>query len=161
VTSARRLLRALATVLLISASAPAFGGDAEVAYLHSLAGDWVGNGKFTGEMGGAVSCRLVFKPAGSRLNFTGRCNLSGGGDSQSFSGSIKYNDDRKRYESYSSGVVVGGTKNGQTLTFVTEQSTMQGDVSSTMTVSPRAVKVQFKLVGGRGDAQGTINYSKS
>jgi hypothetical protein len=158
---ARRLLRALAAAVIVFASAPAFAGDAETAYLHSLAGDWTGTGRFTGEMAGAVACRLVFKPSGARLNFNGRCNMSGGGDSQSFSGSIKYSDERKRYESSSSGITVVGKKNGSTLTFVTEQKTIQGDINSTMSISPRAVKVVFKLANKSGSSEGSISYKKS
>lgn len=113
IRSFRTLGAALAaTALLTLAPAPAFAGDAEVKYLHSLAGDWAGTGTVTGEEAGDVACRIVFKPSGAKVNFTGRCNMAGRGR-QSFSGSIRFNDSKGVYESSSQGRTVIGTKKGK------------------------------------------------
>lgn len=156
------LRAALAAGVLLMGSAAAIAGDAEVAYLHSLAGDWVGSGRVVGPEGGDVSCRLVLKPAGTRLNFNGRCSMTGAG-AQSFSGSIRYSDQRRRFESSSGTSTVAGNVKGSTLTFVTAQKTIQGDISSTMTLSPRALKVQFRVVEAKSGAahEGSIPFSKS
>lgn len=141
---------------------PALAGDAEVAYLHSLGGDWTGAGNVSGPDGGKVACRIVMKPAGDRVNFSGRCNASGNAQAQSFSGSIRYSDERRRYESSSSGITVVGEMQGSSLVFVTEQKTIQGDISSTMTVSPRALKMQFRLTDPEGQTHnGTIPFSRA
>jgi len=156
------LLRAAAAAAVILVSPAAFAGDAESAYLNSLAGDWVGSGNVSGPEGGNVSCRVVMKPAGNRLNFSGRCNAPGNAQSQSFSGSIRYSDQRRRYESSSNGITVVGSLSGSTLSFVTEQKTIQGQISSTMSVSPRAMKMQFRLIDPDGQTmQGTIPFKKA
>lgn len=150
----------VAGTLLLSPAAMA--GDAEVAYLQSLAGEWTGTGKVSGPEGGNVSCRIVMKPSGSRLSFNGRCTAPGANGSQSFSGTIRYSDQRSRFESSSGTVTVAGQLNGSTLTFVTERSTIQGDISSTMVVSPRSMKMQFRTVAKDGAThQGTIPFSRT
>lgn len=151
---------AAAAVLLMSPAAVA--GDAEVAYLHSLAGDWVGSATVTGPDGGNVACRVVIKPSGTRLNFSGRCAAPGNAQAQSFSGTIRYNDQRRRYESSSSGKTVPGQVQGSTLLFVTEMTTLQGDISSTMTVSPKSLKMQFRVTDTKGRThEGSIPFSRS
>ena len=141
---------------------PTLAGEAEIAYLHSLAGDWTGTGNVSGPDGGKVACRIVMKAAGDRVNFSGRCNAPGDAGAQSFSGSIRYSDQRRRYESSSSGITVIGDLKGATLTFVTAQKTIQGDINSTMTVSPRALKMQFHVTDTKGRTyQGAIPFSRS
>lgn len=155
-------LRAAAVAAALLVSPAAFAGDAEVAYLHSLAGDYAGAGKVSGPEGGDVSCRVVMKPAGPRLTFSGRCTAPGNSRGQSFSGSIKFNDQRGRYESSSGARIVAGEKSGSTLTFVTQMNTIQGDVSSTMTVAPGSMKMQFRLVDNDGQTmQGSIPFRKT
>jgi hypothetical protein len=152
---------ALATAtLLLFASAPAFAGDAETKYLHSLAGDWAGSGTVKGEEGGDVACRIVFKPSGAKVNFTGRCKMDGRSGAQSFSGSIRYNDAKGVFESSSQGRTVAGTKNGSTVTFVVNARVMGGEVSSTMTFSPKALKVQFSMKNRNGTSSGSIPFSR-
>lgn len=146
---------------LLTFGGPAHAGEAETAYLNSLAGNWTGSGTISGPDGGKVSCRLVMKPSGDRLNFNGRCAATGGAQAQSFSGTIRYSDQRRRYESSSSGITVIGEKSGSTLTFVTEQETIQGDISSTMTVSPQSMKMQFRVVTPEGGTnRGTIPFKR-
>ena len=150
----------LLAALLVPIAAPAFAGPSETAFLERLVGTWKGKGKITGPDGGPVACRLTFKAVGERLNFNGRC--SGGGAAQSFSGVIRYNDAKGRYESTSSGTTVAGTKSGSSLVFASTQKGLRGTVTSTMTLSPSALKVQFKGVDARSGEQssGTIPFSK-
>ena len=156
------LLSAALAAGILLASPGAYAGDAEVSYLHSLAGDWTGGGKISGPDGGNVSCRIVMKPSGARLNFNGRCTAPGNAQAQSFSGSIRYSDQRRRFESSSNGITVVGSMSGSTLSFVTEQKTIQGQISSTMTVSPRSMQMKFHLVDPDGQTmQGTIPFRKS
>ena len=158
------LLRAalLALVLAPAATAPAFAGDKEVAYLQSLAGTWKGKGKITGAESGTLTCRLTLKPSGERLNFNGRCAFSGGSAPQSFSGAIRFNDNKGVYESSSQGRTVAGKKSGSSLVFSTSMNDMRGKGTSVMTLSPGGIKVQFKMVNARsGEAsQGSIPFSK-
>lgn len=154
---------AFAALLCLPATVPAFAGPSETAFLNRLVGTWKGAGKITGPEGGNVSCRLTFKPVAGKLNYTGRCALSGGSAAQSFSGSIRYNDSTGRYESSSSGKTVAGKKSGGTLVFTTTQKDMRGSGTSTMSLSASAIKVQFKLVdGSTGEtSQGSIPFTKS
>jgi hypothetical protein len=164
VTLIPRLLRAaLVAAVLIPVAAPAFAGPNESAFLERLVGTWRGKGKITGEEAGDVSCRLTVKPSGERLNFNGRCALSGGSGSQSFSGSIRYNDKKGVYESSTGGKTVAGKKSGNSLVFTTTMKDIRGTMTSTMTLSPSAMKVQFKMTQARsgGTSQGTIPFSKS
>ena len=159
-----RLLRAAAVALVLvpaTVPAPAFAGPAEARYLESLVGTWRGEGTIRGEESGNVSCRLTLRGSGERLSFNGRCSFSGGGAAQSFSGTIRYNSERGRWESSSQGDTVVGKKSGSTLTFVTSGSDMRGKGTSTMTITPSSIKVQFKLESRRGSTSGSIPFKKS
>ena len=159
----RILAAALTGILLLPASVTApSAGEAELRFLERLVGNWSGSGNISGPDGGKVSCRLVFKPARDRLNFNGRCALAGGGGSQSFSGTIRYNDRAGRWESSSRGQTVAGRKSGNNLVFTSAQKDMRGSGTSTMTLSPGAIKVQFKMVNSRTGAtnQGTVPFRK-
>jgi hypothetical protein len=152
----------MALAFLPLASAPAFAGEREVAYLQSLAGTWQGKGKISGPEGGSVACRLTLRPNGSRLNFSGRCAMSGGSGAQSFSGVIRYDDSEGVYESSSQGQTVAGRKSGSSLVFVTNVNNSRAKGTSTMTLSPGAIKVQFKMLNPRSGATsaGSIPFRK-
>lgn len=160
-----RLLRAAAVALVLlpaAIPAPVLAGAAETKYLASIEGTWRGEGRISGDNGGNVSCRLTLRGSGERLTFNGRCSLSGGGGSQSFSGTIRYNDSKNRWESSSSGETVVGKKSGNTLTFVTSgNDAARGKGTSTMTITPSSIKVSFKVESRRGNMSGTIPFSKS
>lgn len=160
----RTLAAALSGLLLVTAAVPAaLAGEAELRFLEQLLGNWRGSGEISGPDGGDVTCRLVLKPSGSKVNFNGRCALAGGGGSQSFSGSIRYNDRAGRWESSSRGETVAGKKSGNNLVFTTAQSDRRGSGTSTMTLSPGAISVKFDLVDKRtGEkTQGSIPFRKS
>ena len=156
------LAAAFAGLMLVPATAPASAGEAELRYLERLLGNWRGNGEISGPDGGNVTCRLAIKPSRSKVNFTGRCSLSGGGGSQSFSGSIRYNDRSGQWESSSRGQTVAGRKSGNNLVFTTAQKDRRGEGTSTMTFSPSAIKVQFRIKDSKtGElSQGTIPFRK-
>ena len=155
-------IRAAAVAGALIVSPAAIAGDAEVSYLHSLAGDYTGAGRVSGPEGGDVSCRVVLKPSGNRLNFSGRCTAPGNARGQSFSGAIRYSDDRRRFESSSGARIVPGQKSGSTLTFVTQMDTIEGAVSSTMAVAPGSMKMQFRVVDKDGAThQGSIPFRKT
>jgi hypothetical protein len=154
------LLRALAGVLFSFTAAPAFAGDQEILFLQSLAGQYAGVGEISGEDGGPVKCRLTFKPSGKKLNYTGRC--SGGGGSQSFSGSIRYNDSEARWESSSQGRTTAGRMSEDTLTFASRTRNSRGIVTSVMSLSPGAVSVSFEMEAKNGElSAGTIPFGRS
>jgi hypothetical protein len=157
----RLLGAAFAALLLLPATTPAVAGPSENAFLERLIGTWKGAGRITGPDGGNVSCRLTFKPSGARLNYTGRCALSGGGGAQSFTGSIRFNDNTGRYESSSAGKTVAGKKNGSSLVFTTAQKDMRGTGTSTMSLSARAISVKFGRGNRKGEAhRGSIPFTK-
>jgi hypothetical protein len=151
----RFLRAAIVALALLPFSAPAFAGDREVAYLQSLAGTWQGKGKVSGPEGGNVACRLTFRASGLRLSFSGRCALSGGSGAQSFSGVIRYNESTGAYESSSQGQTVRGRKSGSSLVFVTAVNNSRAKGTSTMTLSPSAISVQFKMLNPRSGATST------
>jgi hypothetical protein len=152
---------ALALPLAIPA-APAFAGQKEVSFMQTLAGNFTGSGKISGENGGTANCRMSLTPSGQKLNFRGRCSLAGGGGSQSFSGSIRYDDKAGRWVSSGNGSTVVGKRSGNSLTFTTSQNTSRGKVSSTMTLSRNSLKVQFSMVSRSGDkSAGTVPFSRA
>ena len=163
IRSFRALGAALAaTAFFTLAPAPALAGDAEIKYLHSLAGDWAGGGTVKGAEGGDVACRIVFKPAAAKVNFTGRCKYDGSqSGTQSFSGSIRFNDSKGVFESSSQGVTVVGVKKGSTITFTTSRRMMGRDIQSTMSFSPKALKVQFSMTSRSGKTSGTIPFNRA
>jgi hypothetical protein len=159
VTLIRNTLCAALAVALLTPAFPAMAGERELKFLQSIAGQYSGSGEIRGDDGGPVKCRLTFKPTGSKLNYTGRC--SGGGGSQSFSGSIRFDDDSGRWLSSTRGKTVTGKKSGSTLTFTVSGSDSRGNISSTMSISPGSAKVSFKAVSRDGDqSSGTIPFRR-
>ena len=161
-TLAKTFARAVLFAALIApVAAPAMAGPNEIAYLQRLVATWTGKGKISGEDGGNVACRMVIKAAGDRLNFNGRCAVAGGSTSQSFSGRISYDDKQGAYVSSSQGNSVAGKKSGNTLTFATTMADLRGKGSTTMSLSPSSIKVQFKITQSSGQVnQGTIPFTK-
>lgn len=162
VTLTRILRAAIVATLLVPVAAPAFAGPAEEKYLASLVGTWTGKGKITGAQAGSVSCRLTVKPSSGKLNFNGRCTYSGSSTPQSFSGSIRYNDDKGVYESTSMGKSVAGKKSGSTLSFTTSAKDMRGNMSSTMSLSPSKASVAFQIVDSqtKKPSKGSVSFTK-
>ena len=65
---------------------------------------------------------------------------------QAFSGSISYNDKTKQYESRSGTGTVPGIRKGDTLVFRTTNRNLTGTATSTMSISPSSLVVDFALV---------------
>jgi len=153
VTLAKTFARAVLFAALIApVAAPAMAGPNEIAYLQRLVGTWTGKGKISGGDGGND---------GRRKNFNGRCAVAGGSTSQSFSGRISYDDKQGAYVSSSQGNSVAGKKSGNTLTFATTMADLRGKGSTTMSLSPSSIKVQFKITQSSGQVnQGTIPFTK-
>ena len=153
----------VAAALVPVAIAPALAGPNETAFLQRLVGTWNGKGAITGGENGNLTCRLTIKPAGERLSFNGRCAFSGGGSiAQSFSGRIGFNEKKGVFESSSQGTIVAGKKSGNNLTFASTISDMRGQGTTTMTLSPGGIKVQFKVTNSRSGetSQGSIPFKK-
>ena len=63
--------------------------------------------------------------------------------------------------SSSQGNSVAGKKSGNTLTFATTMADLRGKGSTTMSLSPSSIKVQFKITQSSGQVnQGTIPFTK-
>jgi hypothetical protein len=137
-----RLFRSAAMAVAIAfisiVAVPSYAGDKEVAYLNRLVGTWTGGGKLTGEYKASLTCKVVFKPSGAKVNFSGRCTLTDL-PSQNISGSLSYNDDKKQYEVRSGGKTVVGKRSGNTLTFVLVSRSIQGKSTTTMALSPTSI----------------------
>lgn len=65
---------------------------------------------------------------------------------QAFSGSITYNDKTRQYESRSAGGTVPGIRKGDTLVFRTSSRNLAGTSTSTMSISPSSLVVDFALI---------------
>lgn len=160
-----KILVAVAAFALASLTAPAVvtAGPGETQFLQSLAGSWNGQAEVAGEDGGTMTCRMSFRPSGDRLNYNGRCTMSGGSGSQSFSGRISYNDRKGVFESTSRGRTVAGQKSGSTLVFTSSVNDMRSRGTSTMRISPGAVSVSFDMVNKRNGerSSGSIPFSRS
>lgn len=142
------LAMTLATAFPLS---PAFAGPAETDFLKSFVGTWSGSANMTGADTGKVTCKIVYKASTSKVNFSGRCTVTGEG-SQSFSGAMSYNDAKKRYESKASGKVAVGTKSGNSLTFANSAKTPQGTASSKITLSPGLVTMDTTFTDKDGNS---------
>jgi hypothetical protein len=155
-TNVLRLLCAALVAALLVPVAPVVStaGEREVAYLRSLAGNYVGSGRLRGA--GTVTCRLALKPSGGKLNFSGRCkNLS------EFSGTITYDDRRKRWISTSRGQSVAGRRSGRSLTFTTTERRRDGVGATTTTFSPGKVSMKVQLKARGAQASVTISFRPS
>ena len=158
----RSAVLSIATAALLAiTAAPAFAGPAETAFLQKLAANWTGRGKLTGPSGGPIACRVVITGGGQSTKYQGRCAIPDMA-TQAFNGSIVYNDAKARYEARTLGGVEVGTRRGNSLFFTDSQNTMAGMASSTMTMSPSSLVIDFSLTdkktGERSSAR--ITFSK-
>lgn len=150
-----------ASLLLPLSAAPAFAGASEVSYLQGLVGNWTGSGEMTGEQDGKLKCRLAIKPSGEKLTFNGRCS-TGGAAGQTFAGTIMYDDGARKYVTSSKEGAVAGKQSGEAIVFVISDSTTRGDITSTMTMSPQAISVEFSLVSKTGkESNGSVPFTKT
>lgn len=130
---------ALAVLLAVAAPLPAYAGPAEVAVLEGYVGTWKGTGPLTGAETGTVTCRMTFKLSSSKLSYTGRCSYTGGASSQSFNGTLSYNDSKNRYEAKSGGKTFVGSASGDGVVFSMNQSTSRGTFNSTLSLNGNSI----------------------
>jgi hypothetical protein len=154
-------LAAVAAAMIALTAAPAFAGPAETAFLQKLTNTWSGRGKLQGANSGPIACKIVITSGGKSTKFQGRCNIPDMAQ-QAFSGSISYNDKTKQYESRSSAGTVPGIRKGDTLVFRTTNRNMAGTATSTMSISPSSLVVDFSLVEKKSGEKTTsrITFSR-
>lgn len=139
-------LAAVAAAMIALTAAPAaIAGPNEQAFLQKLSNTWSGKGNLQGANSGPIACKVVFTAGGKSTKFQGRCNIPDMAQ-QAFSGSIAYNDATKQYESRSVGGTVPGIRKGDKLVFRTSSKNLAGTATSTMTISPSSLVVDFALV---------------
>lgn len=158
----KKTLTLLAALLFAIPAAPAFAGPADVALLQAYAGNWRGAGELTGPDSGSVRCRLTFEPNGQKLSFNGRCTLAGSG-TRTFTGTIAYNDAARRYEATSPEGIAVGRKSGSAITFNMNDTTPQGDITSTMSLRGDEIRVDFELKNNKtGEVAGSrVTFTRS
>lgn len=143
-------LAAVAAAMLAFSAAPAaVAGPSEQAFLQKLTNTWSGKGSLKGANTGPIACKVVISGGGKSAKFQGRCNIPDMAQ-QAFSGSITYNDKTKQYESRSAGGTVPGIRKGDKLVFRTSSKNIAGTATSTMTISPSSLVVDFALVEKKG-----------
>lgn len=143
-------LAAVAAAMIALTAAPAaMAGPSEQAFLQKLSNTWSGKGSLKGANSGPIACKVVVTAGGKSAKFQGRCNIPDMAQ-QAFSGSIAYNDKTKQYESRSAGGVVPGIRKGDKLVFRTSSRNIAGTATSTMTISPSSLVVDFALVEKKG-----------
>jgi hypothetical protein len=154
-------LAAVAAVMIALTAAPAFAGPAETAFLQKLTNTWSGKGSLKGANTGPIACKIVITGGGKSTKFQGRCNIPDMAQ-QAFSGSISYNDKTKQYESRSANGTVPGIRKGDKLVFRTSNRSMAGTATSTMTISPTSLVVDFALVESKSGDKTTsrITFSR-
>ncbi len=103
----------------------------------------------SGAESGPIACKIVFTAGGKSTKYQGRCNIPDMAQ-QAFSGSISYNDKTKRYEARSVGGTVPGVRKGDKLVFRSSSKSVGGTATSTMTISPGSLVVDFALVDKKG-----------
>ena len=139
------ILAATAAAMIALTAAPALAGPAETAFLQKLTNTWSGRGNLQGANSGPIACKIVITAGGKSTKFQGRCNIPDMAQ-QAFSGSISYNDKTKQYESRSASSTVPGIRKGDTLVFRTSNRSLAGTATSTMSISPSSLVVDFALV---------------
>jgi hypothetical protein len=144
----------VAVAMLFAPMSPAWAGDAEKAYLAKFVGTWTGGGHLTGATTADLTCKLVFKANGAKVNYTGRCTVTDL-PSQSTSGSLSYNDSKKQYEVRSGGKSTVAKKTGNTLTFSLLSRSIQGKATTTMALSPTTITVEAVLTDNDGKLSNT------
>ena len=144
------ILAATAAAMIALTAAPALAGPAETAFLQKLTNTWSGRGNLQGANSGPIACKIVITAGGKSTKFQGRCNIPDMAQ-QAFSGSISYNDKAKRYEAKSVGGTVPGVRKGDKLVFRNSSRNAGGTATSTMTISPGSLVVDFALVDKKGD----------
>jgi hypothetical protein len=142
-------LAGAAAAMIALTAAPSFAGPAETAFLQKLNNTWSGRGSLKGAETGPIACKIVFTAGGKSTKYQGRCNIPDMAQ-QAFSGSISYNDKAKRYEARSVGGVVPGVRKGDKLVFRSSSRNAGGTATSTMTISPSSLVVDFALVDKNG-----------
>jgi hypothetical protein len=142
-------LAGAAAAMIALTAAPSFAGPAETAFLQKLNSTWSGKGSLKGAETGPIACKIVFTAGGKSTKYQGRCNIPDMAQ-QAFSGSISYNDKTKRYEARSVGGVVPGVRKGDKLVFRSSSKNAGGTATSTMTISPSSLVVDFALVDKNG-----------
>ena len=142
-------LAGVAATMIALTAAPSFAGPAETAFLQKLNSTWSGKGKLSGAESGPIACKIVFTAGGKSTKYQGRCNIPDMAQ-QAFSGSITYNDRAKRYEARSVGGTVPGVRKGDKLVFRNSSRNAGGTATSTMTISPGSLVVDFALVDKKG-----------
>lgn len=150
-------------MLSLATPATVNAGPNETQFLQNLVGTWSGRGEIRGNEAGTMTCRLTLKPAGSRLNYNGRCAYSGGSSPQSFSGRISYNERTGEFESTSRGRTVAGDKSGSTLVFTMTSNDSRAQGTSTLKLSPSAISVTFNMLNARNGerSQGSIPFTRA
>ncbi len=139
-------LAAIAAAMIALTPAPAaIAGPAETAFLQKLSNTWSGRGNLKGANTGPIACKVVVTAGGKSTRFQGRCNIPDMAQ-QAFSGSISYNDKTGQYESRSRTGTVPGIRKGDRLVFRTSSRNLAGTATSTMTISPTSLVVDFALV---------------
>jgi hypothetical protein len=116
----------LGGMVAFAGAAPAMAGPTEIAALEKYLGTWNGKGTLTGAQSQTVSCKMALSSGnGGKVNYTGRCQLSGA--QLSVTGTIAYIDDNHRYEAVMNSGIGGfrgvaiGKLNGSTISFDLQQ----------------------------------------
>lgn len=158
----RRVLLAVAAAAMIALTAApaAIAGPAEQAFLQKLGNTFSGKGNLKGANSGPIACKVVFTAGGKSTKFQGRCNIPDMAQ-QAFSGTISYNDKTKQYESRSVGGVVPGIRKGDKLVFRTSSKNVAGTSTSTMTISPSSLVVDFSLTERKSGEKTTARITFS
>jgi hypothetical protein len=158
----RITLAAVAAAMIALTAAPAaIAGPTEQAFLQKLSNTWSGRGSLQGANSGPIACKIVISGGGKSAKFQGRCNIPDMAQ-QAFSGSITYNDKTKQYESRSASGTVPGIRKGDKLVFRTSSRNLAGTATSTMTISPSSLVVDFALVDKKSGDKTTsrITFSR-
>jgi hypothetical protein len=158
----RVTLAALAAATIALTAAPAaLAGPNEQAFLEKLSNTWSGKGNLQGANTGPIACKIVISGGGKSAKFQGRCNIPDMAQ-QAFSGSISYNDKTKQFESRSATGTVPGIRKGDKLVFRTSSRNLAGTSTSTMTISPSSLVVDFSLVEKKSGEKTTsrITFSR-
>lgn len=140
----------VAAMITLTAAPAAFAGPTEQAFLAKLTNTWTGRGKLSGANTGPIACKIVISGGGKSAKFQGRCNIPDLAQ-QAFSGSISYNDKTKQYESRSAGGAVPGIRKGDKLVFRSSSRNLGGTATSTMTISPSSLVVDFAMADKKGE----------
>lgn len=133
----------LGGILMVAGVAPTLSASTEIGALEKYIGMWKGAGMLNGDTKSPVTCKMQLSEGnGGKLNYQGRCSLSG--QQLSVTGTIAWVDANKRYEAVMNSGIGGfrgvaiGKRSGDKIVFDLQQRA-DDDQGNDITIAAKVI----------------------